>query len=92
MPAGRTKAISKKAASRRKPMKRRASSVPDPVALEVFSNALLSVAEEMGAALIRTAYSTNIKERQDASDGHIRRRRPPHRPGPSTSPCIWAQC
>ena len=48
-------------------MKRRASSVPDPVALEVFSNALLSVAEEMGAALIRTAYSTNIKERQDAS-------------------------
>ncbi len=39
----------------------------DPIALEVFSNALLSIAEEMGALLIRTAYSTNIKERQDAS-------------------------
>ncbi|OGA44883.1 MAG: hypothetical protein A3G24_11965 [Betaproteobacteria bacterium RIFCSPLOWO2_12_FULL_62_13] len=35
--------------------------------MEVFSNALLSAAEEMGALLIRTAYSTNIKERQDAS-------------------------
>jgi N-methylhydantoinase B len=33
----------------------------------VFSNALLSIAEEMGALLIRTAYSTNIKERHDAS-------------------------
>jgi N-methylhydantoinase B len=41
--------------------------VPDPIALEVFSNALLSIAEEMGALLIRTAYSTNIKERHDAS-------------------------
>ena len=39
----------------------------DAVALEVFSNALLSIAEEMGALLIRTAYSTNIKERHDAS-------------------------
>ena len=54
MPAGRTKASSKKAASRRKTTKRRTASIPDPVALEVFSNALLSVAEEMGAALIRT--------------------------------------
>jgi N-methylhydantoinase B len=41
--------------------------VTDPVALEVFSNSLLSIAEEMGALLIRTAYSINIKERQDAS-------------------------
>ena len=41
--------------------------LPDPVMLEVFSNALLSIAEEMGALLIRTAYSTNIKERHDAS-------------------------
>lgn len=45
----------------------RKPAAPDPVALEVFSNALLSVAEEMGALLIRTAYSINIKERQDAS-------------------------
>src|SRR6516162_9463019 len=41
--------------------------LPDPILLEVFSNALLSIAEEMGALLIRTAYSTNIKERHDAS-------------------------
>lgn len=39
----------------------------DAVALEVFSNALLSISEEMGALLIRTAYSINIKERHDAS-------------------------
>lgn len=45
----------------------RAAATPDPVALKVFSNALLSVAEEMGALLIRTAYSINIKERHDAS-------------------------
>jgi N-methylhydantoinase B len=45
----------------------RGAALPDPVVLEVFSNALLSIAEEMGALLIRTAYSTNIKERHDAS-------------------------
>src|SRR5450432_3195029 len=43
------------------------AALPDPVLLEVFSNGLLSIAEEMGALLIRTAYSTNIKERHDAS-------------------------
>ena len=46
---------------------RQGPTVPDPILLEVFSNALLSIAEEMGALLIRTAYSTNIKERHDAS-------------------------
>ena len=39
----------------------------DAVTLEILSNRLLSVAEEMGAVLIRTAYSTNIKERRDCS-------------------------
>ena len=39
----------------------------DAITLEIFSNRLLSVAEEMGAVLIRTAYSTNIKERRDCS-------------------------
>lgn len=43
----------------------RASS--DPVRLEVMKNALLSVTEEMGAALQRAAYSTNIKTRLDFS-------------------------
>jgi len=46
---------------------RRPTGQADAVALEVFSNALLSISEEMGALLIRTAYSTNIKERHDAS-------------------------
>jgi len=40
---------------------------PDPVTLEVLKNALQSVAEEMGASLIRTALSPNIKDRRDCS-------------------------
>jgi N-methylhydantoinase B len=39
----------------------------DPVTLEVTRNALAGVAEEAGAALRRTAYSPNIKERADCS-------------------------
>ncbi len=39
----------------------------DPVTLEVTRNALVGVAEEAGAALRRTAYSPNIKERADCS-------------------------
>ncbi|MBI2165395.1 MAG: hydantoinase B/oxoprolinase family protein [Chloroflexi bacterium] len=39
----------------------------DPVSLEVFRNLLTSVAEEMGVALGRTAFSPNIKERRDYS-------------------------
>ena len=54
-------------AKRRSPATIARSVAADPVMLEVFSNALLSIAEEMGALLIRTAYSTNIKERHDAS-------------------------
>jgi N-methylhydantoinase B len=38
-----------------------------PVELEVARHALQGVAEEMGAALIRAAYSPNIKERADCS-------------------------
>ena len=44
-------------------MKRKA----DPITLEVMRNAFQSVAEEMGAALIRAALSTNIKDRRDCS-------------------------
>mgnify|MGYP001202590187 CR=1 FL=1 len=43
------------------------SGAVDAVTLEILSNRLLSVAEETGAVLIRTAYSTNIKERRDCS-------------------------
>ncbi|MGH3088399.1 MAG: hydantoinase B/oxoprolinase family protein [Rubrobacteraceae bacterium] len=39
----------------------------DPVTLSVLSSALSGVAEEMGAVLIRGAYSSNIKERRDCS-------------------------
>ncbi len=39
----------------------------DAVALEVVRHALAGVAEEMGAALRRAAYSPNIKERVDCS-------------------------
>src|ERR1700757_2645730 len=39
----------------------------DKITLEVIGSALLTVAEEMGAALIRASYSTNIKERRDCS-------------------------
>ena len=39
----------------------------DRITLEVIGSALLTVAEEMGAALIRASYSSNIKERRDCS-------------------------
>ena len=39
----------------------------DPITTEVVGNAFQSIAEEMGVALIRSAYSTNIKERRDCS-------------------------
>ncbi len=46
----------------------------DPTRLEIFKNIFHSVAEEMGAALRRAAFSPNIKERRDYScavfDGH----------------------
>jgi N-methylhydantoinase B len=39
----------------------------DPITLQVLSGALRAVCDEMGAALIRSAYSANIKERRDCS-------------------------
>src|ERR1700691_135372 len=39
----------------------------DPIELEIFKNLYHSIAEEMGAALRRTAFSANIKERRDYS-------------------------
>jgi N-methylhydantoinase B len=39
----------------------------DPTRLEIFKNMFHSVAEEMGAALRRSAFSPNIKERRDYS-------------------------
>ncbi|MCH8881049.1 MAG: hydantoinase B/oxoprolinase family protein [Planctomycetes bacterium] len=40
---------------------------PNPADLAFFGNLLTSIAEEMGASLIRSAYSSNIKERRDCS-------------------------
>ncbi|MGB0768709.1 MAG: hydantoinase B/oxoprolinase family protein [Phycisphaeraceae bacterium] len=39
----------------------------DPIELEVFRHLFASVAEEMGERLMRSAYSSNIKERRDFS-------------------------
>lgn len=43
------------------------SAAVDAITAEVVSRRLLSVAEEMGVALIRSAFSANIKERADCS-------------------------
>lgn len=39
----------------------------DRITLEVLGSALVAIAEEMGVALIRSSYSSNIKERWDCS-------------------------
>jgi N-methylhydantoinase B len=39
----------------------------DPVELQVLTGALRAISEEMGAVLIQSAHSPNIKERRDAS-------------------------
>lgn len=39
----------------------------DPITVEVIGSALSTIVEEMGKAIIRAAYSANIKERRDCS-------------------------
>lgn len=39
----------------------------DPITVEVIGSSFASIVEEMGTALIRASYSTNIKERRDCS-------------------------
>lgn len=41
--------------------------VISPITVEVIGSALSSIVEEMGEALVRASYSTNIKERRDSS-------------------------
>src|SRR5947207_2294035 len=43
------------------------SYVSDPITLSVFVSALTGIAEEMGVVLVRSSYSSNIKERRDCS-------------------------
>src|SRR5947209_3600468 len=42
-----------------------------PIQLQVIGAALRSIAEEMGAVLICSAFSANIKERRDCSTAHF---------------------
>ncbi len=42
-------------------------SAPDPVEVQIMAGGLASACEEMGAVLIRSAHSANIKERRDCS-------------------------
>jgi N-methylhydantoinase B len=44
-----------------------ATTAIDPIELAIFKSATHSIAEEMGAALRRTSFSPNIKERRDYS-------------------------
>jgi N-methylhydantoinase B len=43
------------------------SAAVDPITVEVVGSALASIVEEMGETLVRSSYSTNIKERRDCS-------------------------
>jgi len=43
--------------------------VLDPVELQILTGALRAACQEMGVVLIRSAHSSNIKERRDASTG-----------------------
>ena len=39
----------------------------DPITVEVVGSSLLAAADEMGENLVRSSFSTNIKERRDCS-------------------------
>ena len=43
----------------------------DPITLEIISNGFKSIADETYIALMKSAYSTNIKERHDHSTAII---------------------
>ena len=66
-------------------------SMLDPIELQVVTGALRAACEEMGVVLIRSAHSSNIKERRDASTALFD---PTARWScrPSTSRCTSARC
>jgi len=45
----------------------RPDTLADPIEMEVFANRLLSISEDMNNTLVRSSFSTNIKERKDCS-------------------------
>ncbi len=67
----------------------------DPITTEVIRNQIHSIVDEMAIALMKSAYSTNIKERRDLSaavfdrggKGHRAGRTPPPSPGVHAWPC-----
>ena len=67
-------------------------SMMDPVELQVLTGALRAICEEMGAVLIRSAHSANIKERRDASTRAVRRPAARWSCRPSTSRSTWGRC
>ena len=48
----------------------------DPIALQVMLGALRAACDEMGAVLVRSAHSANVKERRDASTALFDAERP----------------
>ena len=70
----------------------RMTRLADPIAMEVFSNRLLSITEDMGSTLIRSSFSTNIKERKDCSVGLFDATRPARSRRRRTFRCISARC
>jgi len=63
----------------------------DAIELEIFKNVFVSIAEEMGVLLGRTALSPNIKERKDFSCSVFTRAERPS-PRARTSPSISGPC
>jgi len=61
----------------------------DPITVEVIGSALSSIVEEMGEALVRASFSTNIKERRDCSTALFDRHGTTYA-RPNTSRCISA--
>jgi len=49
------------------PSRRHIGTAADPIMLEIFNNLFMSIAEQMGVTLEKTASSVNIKERLDFS-------------------------
>ncbi|WP_417462978.1 hydantoinase B/oxoprolinase family protein [Kordiimonas sp.] len=43
------------------------ATLSNPIEMEVFTNRLLAVADEIGTSMIRASFSSNIKERKDCS-------------------------
>ena len=54
----------------------------DPIALELFKNAIFSIADEMALTVFRTTYSGVLKDNMDYSTGFADARRQARRAGP----------